>query len=1156
MGQKLFHTIISIFVISLFSITAVSGQDCYPPDYSEVQAVTSTTATLYWEDYNGNTSWNIVASTSMLDDPSAVPVTATVNGSSEFMTHTLQGLSPETNYYYYIQAHCGANDNSDWIEGTFTTRCADKTIPHTENFDSYGSNQNSFPTCWTKIQGLSHTAFVDATHMNILRLRSNAAVAAPTFNQPINTLRINFEAWTANINVPVEVGVMEDLEDWETFTVIETINLSAASTFFQKEVHFDTYTGNGRYIVFNNPGIYDNYIDNLTVSVIPNCLNPVNVAVDNITANSAVLSWEEMGTATQWRVLVSPTPITNFNNQNPITCNSTTYTANSLTPNTTYYFYVQSVCSGENSEWSNTTFTTLCGATSLPTSEPFAVNQVPDCWSRERLNGTADVTFVAYGSLPSCHPAEGAAMVKWSSATNGANWQARLISLPLSTTGSSALDVNFKWFHDLENSNGTGDGVQIQYSTDGVNWANSTQGLIRRYDGVQSGWTEYDVIVPEAGNRPLVYVGFLFNTGSGGYNCYLDEVTFRAASGCYTPVNVTVSNINGNGATITWDEVGSANNWEVLVSGTPVTDFSNVSPVSVTTPTRTINNLNPTTDYYVYVRSKCSGNSYSAWTPATLFTTTCGTILNLPYGESFDTYGTCSNAFPPCWVRHGQPDLGNFYHDGQYCSTPSATDIDAIDGDKSLMICTPSGSFTYTITPPLQEDIRNLAITFFLQKSAAQMCGSLEVGVMSDPNDLATFESITTVEPTAVNTWEYFPVSFANANLSGTGNRIAFRHHGEIDNNYYLLDGITFMTSPDCWPAGLLTANDITGNSVTLSWIDPNEPSAQWHVKISDSPMTDMNQTANVFDQTISGTTLTLDYLSGGRTYYYYVRSDCGNNALGLWSHNTFTTLPCNCYVDIYMNDAYSNGWEGAMIQMKHGSTVFAEVTMTDGAHDTARVYTCSASNIDYYFVSGSYDSDISFTIVNSLGTTIYTSNGTPNAGCFTSGVPACGISCLTAPGSMTATATANGNSLTWTSTPNALTYSVYRNNTLIANFITTTSYTDTEPVAGENCYTVTANCIAGESYPSDPSCVTGIDERPDNRTVNLFPNPARDRFTITADFPISRVSVVNLLGQEVINREISDNRAEISTSGLSNGIYLVKILDGQRWIVRKIVIE
>ena len=1156
MGKHFFNALIIITLSIIFSLTNLYGQDCYPPEYSEVYGITGNTATIYWEDFNGNTSWSVVVSSVPLDNPSTVPVTGTVTGSNTSATYTAQGLTPQTDYYYYIRANCSGNVTSDWIDGTFRTRCADESVPYTNDFNSYGSSQTSFPTCWTKVQGTAYTTNVDATYINVLKIRGYTAVASPSFSNPMNTLRVNFTTWSSNISVPLEVGVIEDLDNWETYTMIEAITLSSASTFFQKEVHFDTYNGTGKYIVFYNPGSYDHYVDNLTVSVIPNCLNPVDVTVNNVTSTNASLSWTEAGNATQWRVLVSPTPITNFNNQNPITCNSTSYTANSLSPNTSYYFYVQSVCSGENSEWSSTSFTTLCGAVALPSSEPFSVNQVPDCWTRERVTGNADVTFVAYGTSPTCHPAQGAAMARWSSATNGSGWQARLISLPLNTSGVSAVDVNFLWNHDLENSNGLNDGVQIQYSTDGSTWSNSTQGLIRRYDGIQSGWTEYDVIVPEAGNRPIVYIGFLFNTGNGGSNCYLDEVTFRAASGCYTPVNVTVSNVTGNSATITWDEVGSANSWDFLLTETPVTNFSTVTPQNLSNHSHTLNNLNPTTTYYVYVRSKCSGNSYSEWSHPTSFTTGCGTIINLPFAESFDNYGTCTNAFPPCWVRHGQPDLGNYYHNGQYCSTPSATDLDALEGDKSLMVCTPSGSFTYTITPAIQEDIRNLAITFFLKKSDEQYNGTFEVGVMSDPNDLATFENIATLNPGHADEWVFYPISCANVSLSGGGNRIAFRHHGELDNTYFLVDAITIMTIPDCWPATLLSVDNVTGNSATLSWIDPNDPAAQWNVKISDTPMSDMTQTANVYDQTVSSSPVTIDYLTGGTTYYYYVQSDCGGSHTGYWSNGSFSTLPCNCYVDIYMNDAWGNGWEGAKIQLKHGATVFAEATMADGAHDTVRLYTCEASNIDYYFVPGSYDSDISFTIVNSLGTTIYTTNGTPNAGCFTSGTPACGVSCNTAPSNLTVTATSNGNSLTWDGTANALTYTVYRNNTMIANFLTGTSYTDQNPVMGSNCYTVTAQCIVGESNFSNESCIVGIDDIESTRDIRIFPNPAHDQFTVAADFPFTQVSVVNLLGQEIIQQKVNDSRAEISTDDLSRGIYLVKILDGNNWIVKKIVVE
>lgn len=1162
MGKQFFNTLIIILLSSLYSIANLRAQDCNPPAYSNVFNITDSTAIIIWSDYSNNNSWNLVISPTEIEDPSTVLVTATVTGTTTSGSYMAQGLIPETDYHYYIQAHCSENSNSSWLAGTFRTRCAAHTIPYEIDFNAYESSESSFPDCWTKIQGTSFITYANSSHGNALILQRSCDVALPKFNLPVNTLRIHFSIMTTTA-MALEVGVTEGLDNLSTYTMIETINTTSTNTFFERTINLGSYNGSGRYIFLRNVSNSNNnytYIDDLSVSIIPDCISPVNVQASNIQATSATLTWEESGDATQWQTLLSTTPITNFSTQTPSSASTTSLLANGLSPNTTYHFYVRAVCSSDFSEWTELTFSTPCNSTALPTSEVFSSNQIPSCWNRERVVGNADVTFVGYGNNPYCNPIASTAMVQWASSTNGTGWQSRLVSLPLNTVGVDAVDVNFKWNHDLSNSNGLNDGVQIQYSTDGITWTNSAHGMIPRYDGEHNGWTEYDIILPEAGNQSSVYIGFLFNTGGGGSNCYMDDVHFLPASGCFTPVGVAVNDISGNSATITWTELGSATSWYIFLSRTPVTDFSTITPIHVTSPTYTATNLEPAVTYYVYVRAKCSASSFSEWTTATTFTSGCGTILSLPFTESFEDYGTCSDAFPPCWIRHGQPDLGTYFHNGQTCFTPSATDINAFDGDKSLMVCTPSGCITYTITTPIQENIRNLAVTFYLLKSAENYTGNFEVGVMSNPNDPATFESIATINLPTANEWTFVPVSFANANLSGSGNRIAFRHYGMVDNNYYLVDALNIIEAPDCWPAFFLSADDITGNSTTLNWMDANEPAAQWRVKVSDAPITDFSQTANVFDQTISSSTVTIDYLLGGTTYHYYVQSLCSDNATGQWEHGTFTTLPCNCYVDIYMNDQWANGWEGGKIQMKHGTTVFAEATMPNGAHDTARIYTCEAQNIDYYFVSGSYDSDISFTIVNSLGTTLYASSGTPVAGCFYSAVPACGVSCGTAPANLSVTATAEGNSLTWDAAPEDVTYSVYRENTMIANYVTTTSYTDANPASATDCYTVTAHCIVGESshsneacLPSDTNSITDIANSP---AVSIFPNPAKDRFTVSADFPIQSISVVNLLGQEVIRKDMTGNRTEINVSELPDGIYLVKILDGKNWIVRKIIVE
>ena len=1140
---------ISILVLFLPFVSAF-GQNCEAPAFAEAGQITGTTAVLFWVDFNGNTQWDVVVSTSPLEDPSSHPDIRRVTGEGSVIEYPVDGLSPEMDYYFYVRSVCGATQTSNWMSGTaFHTLCADKSVPYSCDFSG-----SQLPSCWNVVSGYPSLTSADAAHPSVLLLPAYAQIALPSFNLPLSSLMVSFYIRSSDNSSPFELGVITDVGDVQTYETVENLSIASSNSFFAKQVWLNSYAGEAKYIVLSNMGDADCYIDDLTVSIISDCASPANVEAQDITSTSAVIRWNELGTAVHWQGILSTTPVTNFNAYTPQIHTDSSCVLSSLSPNTSYYYYVRSVCGSDYSDWSSTYFTTFCASSTLPTTESFS-SQLPACWASERVSGNAEVRFVTSGNDPTCTPAGGNYMVKWESAVNNSGYQARLVSKPLSTVGVNVLNVRFMWHHDLQNPNVQNDGVQVQYSFDGITWENTPQGMIHRCDGTHSGWTEYNVSAPAAGGQSLVFVGFLFSSGRGG-NCYLDEVTFESASGCLPPANVAVSNVGGNSATISWNETGGATNWNIIVSETPVSNFAGITPIATTTTPTLIDNLNPNTTYYAYVQSKCSANSFSEWVMAPAFTTGCGDVLVLPFEESFERYGTCSNAFPPCWNRYGLPDFGTFFHDGQNCVTPSATDMDAADGEKSLLVCTPSGGRSYVVSPAIRENIRDLAVTFYLKKSSATASGIFEVGVMTAAADPATFESIATIELDHEGEWFYCPVSFENAAAYGSDKFIVFRHIGAADDSYYLIDDVTIIVRPDCWATDHVNVSNVDGNHATFQWGDPNDPSAQWHLKISDTPMSNMAQTANVFDQVLTETSLAIDYLQGGTTYYYYLQSDCGNNALGSWVSGSFSTLPCNCYVDICMRDQWANGWEGAKIQLKHGSTVFAEVTMANnGVYDTARVYTCEAINIDYWFVSGSYDPDITFSIINSLGTTIYTSSGTPQAGCFLSAVPACGVSCGTAPANLSATTTATGNQLTWAAAPEALCYTVYRDGMELDDYVYGLSYLDASGSAN-SCYTVTAQCVVGESGHSNQSCVTGIEERDGRHDIHIFPNPAKDRFTIATDFQFSRISVTNLLGQEVFTTETKGNRMDIGTDGLPAGLYLVKVYDGKAWLTRKVVIE
>ena len=67
-----------------------------------------------------------------------------------------------------------------------------------------------------------------------------------------------------------------------------------------------------------------------------------------------------------------------------------------------------------------------------------------------------------------------------------------------------------------------------------------------------------------------------------------------------------------------------------------------------------------------------------------------------------------------------------------------------------------------------------------------------------------------------------------------------------------------------------------------------------------------------------------------------------------------------------------------------------------------------------------------------------------------------------------------------------------------------------------------------------------------DKSTVKMYPNPVKNSLTIEANSAIQRVSVYNVLGQEVMARNPKSNTTTLQTSSLQKGVYMVKTdIDG-----------
>lgn len=76
---------------------------------------------------------------------------------------------------------------------------------------------------------------------------------------------------------------------------------------------------------------------------------------------------------------------------------------------------------------------------------------------------------------------------------------------------------------------------------------------------------------------------------------------------------------------------------------------------------------------------------------------------------------------------------------------------------------------------------------------------------------------------------------------------------------------------------------------------------------------------------------------------------------------------------------------------------------------------------------------------------------------------------------------------------------------------------------------------------------------------IAIFPNPAVDKLTLQTNFEFSASSVVTLytlLGEEILNQQLSKSKTDLDLSHLVSGIYVLKIVSENRIIQKKIQLE
>lgn len=221
------------------------------------------------------------------------------------------------------------------------------------------------------------------------------------------------------------------------------------------------------------------------------------------------------------------------------------------------------------------------------------------------------------------------------------------------------------------------------------------------------------------------------------------------SEGCNIPTQFEQTAIGSFEVTLSWVENGISTSWEVKYGAEGFDPETAGTLVTAGQNPYTLPDLNETTTYDVYVRSICSGDTYSGWAGPVTFTTVkdCTPPVTLPFTENFE--GTELN---PCW--------SNIYT----ANTPGFSTTTAHGGTKSWRF----SSFTeasnynqYLITPALPATSVGKVVQFFY--NSLNRTEKFRVGYSITDNDTGSFIWVDDITAAATNGWVEYTNVFPSA---------------------------------------------------------------------------------------------------------------------------------------------------------------------------------------------------------------------------------------------------------------------------------------------------------------------------------------------------------------------------------------------------------
>ena len=627
--------------ITIYTLGCLTHAECAAPTVM-VDRVEPDTVEVSWIPGFEETSWDIMLKDA---DSTTWDTVATGHGTNHY---TLTTVYPMRQYLLRIKPACGGD--SVYAQVDFRTPCVPlTTLPFTEDFENFVAPSTSgspITDCWHRGNNFSsscypylYSSYSNSGMRSLYFYNSSAStysyLALPGIAVDADSLQVSFAAYKTSASYAIKVGVMTDPEDFNTFTEVATVSPTATSSWEMFEVPLSSYEGTGHYIALAAAGTSYNYmyIDDIEVTLIPNCPRPREITFSNITTTNATVSWTDSN-ATNFEIEYGPSGFA-LGTGTVVTSMYENVTLYGLNHSTRYDVYVRGICSNmDTSNWSFvSTFTTECGVISiLPYTQNFSgwgvgTGARPACWE---CGGYSSYPYILNVTDASSEII-GQTLYMYSYSSNRV-----YASLPELDSISYPINMVQTIFKAWSNNT-----TSVSYSHNVIVGVCSTQGDLGTFNPVDTVTItdiplEYEVSFDTvtSGGKYITFVSTTFDGASYNY-VYLDSVSVELIPDCQRPNALAISNVNATSADISWNDRASSLQWQVecvlhgfgLGSGTRVTTTSN--PYTFT-------GLLPSTSYDVYVRSICGPGDTSQWS-APYYLVTLQNPATVPYFFDFET---------------------------------------------------------------------------------------------------------------------------------------------------------------------------------------------------------------------------------------------------------------------------------------------------------------------------------------------------------------------------------------------------------------------------------------------------------------------------------------------------------------------------------------